>query len=128
VTDHGLLYGDGVFEGIRIFGRRVFRSPPPGAARALRRAIGLALPLIEAGCARWCSPRLRAFGRDDAYVRLIVTRGEGALGVDPTTCPSRASSASWTESALFPAEKLARGLDLVTVSWRRPASTCSTRA
>jgi branched-chain amino acid aminotransferase len=122
VTDHGLLYGDGVFEGIRAFGRRVFRLDDHLARlRVSARAIALALPMDESGLRGVVLDTLRAFGRDDAYVRLLVTRGEGALGVDPTTCPEPRVVCIAAEARIFPPEKLAAGLDLVTVSWRRPA-------
>lgn len=121
VTDHGLLYGDGVFEGIRAFGRRVFRLADHLARlRVSAAAIGMALPLDEAGLRDVVLATLRALGRDDAYVRLVVTRGEGALGVDPSSCPRPRAFCIAAEAAIFPAEKLAAGLDLVTVSWRRP--------
>jgi len=122
VTDHGLLYGDGVFEGIRAYGRRVFRLDDHLVRlRASARAIALALPLPEARIREIVLDTLRAFGRDDAYVRLVVTRGEGALGVDPTSCPAPRLFCIAAEVRLFPPEKLAAGIDLVTVSWRRPA-------
>ncbi len=121
VTDHGLLYGDGVFEGVRAFGRRVFRLEDHLARlRVSARAIALAPPLDEAGLREVVLATLRALGRDDAYVRLILTRGEGALGVDPTTCPEPRVFCIAAEAVLFPAETLAAGLDLATVSWRRP--------
>jgi branched-chain amino acid aminotransferase len=121
VTDHGLLYGDGVFEGIRAFGRRVFRLDEHLARlRVSAAAIGLEPPLDEAGFRDVVLSTLRALGRDDAYVRLVITRGEGALGVDPTTCPRPRVFCIAAEAAIFPAAKLAAGLDLVTVSWRRP--------
>lgn len=122
VTDHGLLYGDGVFEGLRAFGRRVFRLDDHLARlRVSAAAIGMVLPLDEAGLREVVLAPLRALGRDDAYVRLVVTRGEGALGVDPTTCPRPRVFCIAADAAIFPATKLAAGLDLVTVSWRRPA-------
>jgi branched-chain amino acid aminotransferase len=121
VTDHGLLYGDGVFEGIRAFARRVFRLDDHLARlRTSAAAIGMTLPLDEAGLREVVLATLRALGRDDAYVRLVVTRGEGALGVDPTTCPRPRVFCIAAEAAIFPEAKLAAGLDLATVSWRRP--------
>lgn len=121
VTDHGLLYGDGVFEGIRAFGGRVFRLADHLARlRVSAAAIGLAPPRDEAGLRELVLATLRALGRDDAYVRLVVTRGEGALGVDPSTCSQPRVFCIAAEAAIFPADKLAAGLDLVTVSWRRP--------
>jgi branched-chain amino acid aminotransferase len=121
VTDHGLLYGDGVFEGIRAFNRRVFRLDDHLARlRVSARAISLTPPLDEAGLRDIVLVALRALGRDDAYVRLVLTRGEGALGVDPTTCPQPRVFCIAAEATIFPADTLAAGLDLATVSWRRP--------
>jgi len=120
VTDHGFLYGDGVFEGIRAARRRVYRLDDHLARLgASARAIGLTLP---DGLREIVLETLRAFGRDDAYVRLIVSRGEGALGVDPTTCPRPRTVCIVDEIRIYPAEKLALGIDLATSSWRRPAA------
>ncbi len=121
VTDHGFLYGDGVFEGLRIYSRRVFRLEDHMARIAAgARAIGLELP---GGIERLREIVLatgRAHGQDDAYVRLIVSRGEGALGVDPTSCPTPRIVCIVDAVRIFPEETLRRGLALVTSSWRRP--------
>jgi branched-chain amino acid aminotransferase len=121
VTDHGLLYGDGVFEGMRIYDRRVFRLRDH-----LRRlevgasAIGLELPGGTEALSRAVLETARAHGQRDAYVRLIVTRGSGPLGVDPTTCAAPRVICIVGDIRLYPPEKRARGLDMVTVSLRRP--------
>src|SRR6202012_5137386 len=87
VLDHGLLYGDGLFEGIRVRAGRVFRIEQHLARLGVgARAIGLELPFQGAEMARVVTDTVRAFGQKEAYVRLVVTRGEGPLGVDPTTC------------------------------------------
>ncbi len=123
VTDRGLLYGDGVFEGIRVYGRSVFRL-----ADHLRRletsakAIGLELPGGVRAVEEIVLETARAYDRDEAYIRLLATRGEGALGVDPGTCPRPRIICIVDDVSLFPEDKLARGLDLVTVSLRRAAS------
>lgn len=122
VTDHGFLYGDGVFEGIRVRGRRLFRLD-----RHLRRlatgarAIGLEIPGGPEAVREIILTTLLAFGRDDAYVRLIVSRGEGPLGVDPTLCRKPRIVCIADTIRLYPEEKLAAGIALATVSWRRPA-------
>jgi len=122
VLDHGLLYGDGIFEGIRAYARGVFRLDDHLARLVTSaKAIGLALPLPVDAIRNVVLDTLRALGRDDAYVRLVVTRGVGALGVDPTTCPTPRLFCVAAEAQIYPPEKLARGLELVTVSWRRPA-------
>ena len=66
--------------------------------------------------------RFCAFDEDEAYVRLLVTRGEGELGVDPTLCRDPQLICIVTSIRLFPPEKLERGLDMVTASLRRPAA------
>ena len=122
VTDHGLLYGDGIFEGIRTYDRRVFRLEDHLRRFAdSARAISLALPIDAHGLAKIVLETAREFGRDDAYMRLVATRGSGSLGVDPTTCPHPTLFCIVAEVSLFPAAKLEAGLDLVTVSVRRPA-------
>jgi branched-chain amino acid aminotransferase len=122
VLDHGLLYGDGIFEGIRAYARGVFRLDDHLARLTTSaKAIGLTLPLPIDAIRDIVLDTLRALGRDDAYVRLVVTRGVGALGVDPTTCPTPNLFCLAAEAQIYPPEKLARGLELATVSWRRPA-------
>jgi branched-chain amino acid aminotransferase len=121
VLDHGLLYGDGVFEGIRIYGGGVLRLDDH-----MRRfetgtgALGLEIPGGTEAARRIVLDTARAYGESEAYVRLIVTRGIGALGVDPTTCKDPQLICIVTSIALYPAEKLERGIDMVTVSLRRP--------
>jgi len=121
VTDHGLLYGDGVFEGIRLAGGRVFRLDSHLARlRHSARAIGLELPGGVAGIRAIVLETARAWGRPDGYVRLLVTRGDGAMGVDPTRCPNPRVICIVCEIELYPEAKLRSGVDMVTVSVRRP--------
>jgi branched-chain amino acid aminotransferase len=121
VADHGFLYGDGVFEGLRVYARRVFRLEQHLARLAVSaRAVGLEIPGGLDGAREIILATTRAHDADEAYVRFIVSRGEGALGVDPTTCPEPRIVCIVDRIRLYPAEKLARGLDLVTSSWRRP--------
>jgi len=127
VLDHGLLYGDGVFEGIRIYGRRVFRLGDHLARLAVSaRALGLTLPGGVEAMREIVLATGRAFlaasGGDEAYVRLVVTRGDGPLGVDPTTCAAPRVVCIVDAIRLFAPEKLEQGLDLVTASVRRPPS------
>jgi branched-chain amino acid aminotransferase len=120
VLDHGFLYGDGVFEGIRVRERRIYRLDAHLSRLATSaKAVGLEIPGGLEGVREVILATLRAFDRDEAYVRLLVTRGEGALGVDPTTCPAPRIVCIVDEIRLYPPELLARGLDLVTVSQRR---------
>ena len=120
VMDHGLLYGDGIFEGLRVVGRRVFRLEDHLARlRAGARAIGLEIPGGLGAMREIVLETARAYDRDDAYLRLIVTRGEGALGVDPTTCPEPRVLCIVDRLRIYGAAELARGIDLVTASGRR---------
>jgi branched-chain amino acid aminotransferase len=121
VTDHGLLYGDGVFEGIRILRGGVFRLDRHLARLAASaRALDLELPGGVTALREIVLATARAFGEPEAYVRLVVTRGEGALGVDPSTCPAPRVFCIVSRVSLYAADKLERGIDLVTSSWRRP--------
>ena len=121
VTDHGLLYGDGVFEGIRVYGRGIFRlADHLERFEAGARAIGLELPGGAARAQKAVLGAARAYGRDEAYLRLVVTRGDGALGVDPTNCRSPRLFCIADAIRLYEPEKLERGIALVTSSLRRP--------
>jgi branched-chain amino acid aminotransferase len=129
VTDHGFLYGDGVFEGIRVYDRRVFRLDDHLARlRTAARAISLEIPGGTDALRAIVLETARAFGEDDAYVRLIVSRGEGALGVDPSTCKAPRVVCIVDRIRLYSEEILRRGLALVTVSVRRaPADVLDPR-
>jgi branched-chain amino acid aminotransferase len=88
VFDHGLLYGDGVFEGIRFYNGHPFRL----AAHLRRladsaRALHLKLPYSAAELERAVLEVIAAFAEPDGYLRLVATRGEGKLGIDPSSCP-----------------------------------------
>ena len=121
VTDHGLLYGDGVFEGIRLYSGRVFRlDAHMERLRHSARAIGLDLPGGVAKVREIVLATARAYGQPDGYVRLLVTRGDGAMGVDPTTCANPRVVCIACEIGLYPDAKLRSGIDMVTASLRRP--------
>jgi branched-chain amino acid aminotransferase len=87
VFDHGLLYGDGIFEGIRFYARRAFRMREH-MDRLVRsaRCLELALPYSAEALARAAESVIEATGEADGYLRLLVTRGEGDLGLDPRSC------------------------------------------
>jgi branched-chain amino acid aminotransferase len=121
VLDHGLLYGDGLFEGIRVRAGRIFRIEQHLARLQLgARVLGLELPFDGEQLARVVSDTVRAFGQRESYVRLLVTRGEGPLGVDPTTCKKPTVVCIVAEIGLFNAEQRAQGLAMLTSSYRRP--------
>jgi branched-chain amino acid aminotransferase len=121
VLDHGLLYGDGLFEGIRVRAGRIFRLEQHLTRLQLgARCLGLELPFDGEQQARIITDAVRAFGQKEAYVRLLVTRGEGPLGVDPTTCKKPTVVCIVAEIGLFNAEQRALGLAMITSSYRRP--------
>jgi len=120
-TDHGLLYGDGVFEGIRAQGGRVVDLDLH--LERLQRSAGAIY--LELGA--WVD-RLRgvvldtlaAHGRPDAYARLVVTRGPGRLGLDASSGSGPEVFCIVDAIELFPPETLTQGIRLVTGTWRRP--------
>jgi branched-chain amino acid aminotransferase len=121
VRDHGLLYGDGIFEGIRVRAARVFRLDDHLARFAAgAKALALDLPRPLADVREIVLATVRAHGAAEAYVRLIATRGEGPLGVDPIPCGPARLLCLVDSIALYPEEKRRRGLDLMTSSLRRP--------
>ncbi len=117
VLDHGLLYGDGVFEGIRAYGGRPFRLEAH-----LRRlyesahAIALEIPLSLAEMTEAVHEVMEATGGEATYLRLIVTRGVGDLGLDPFKCKDPQVIIIADRIQLYPAELYERGLDTVTVA------------
>ena len=121
VLDHGLLYGDGVFEGMRVYGRRVFRLEDHLQRFATAaKALALELPGGTAAVREIVLETARAFGADEAYVRLIATRGDGPLGIDPTQCPKPRLICIVDRINVHPENKRSSGVDLLTSSWRRP--------
>lgn len=116
VYDHGLLYGDGVFEGIRCYRRRIFKL-----AEHLDRlyesahTILLTVPLTKAALQRAIVQTLKANGLEDAYIRVVVTRGPGDLGLDPRKCASPTLFIIADGITLYPERIYREGLTLVTV-------------
>lgn len=120
VLDHGLLYGDGVFEGLRFYRRRVFRLDQH--LRRLRdsaRTIGLRVPLDDVALREAITRLVAAFGDDDGYLRLVVTRGVGPLGLDPTRCSEPGLFIVADRLALLGAQQRERGAALIIASTRR---------
>jgi branched-chain amino acid aminotransferase len=125
VFDHGFLYGDGVFEGIRAYHGRVFKLPEH-LSRLYRgaKAIMLAVPQTQDELQQTVLECLRRSGLKDAYIRLIVSRGKGDLGLDPAKCREGASIVIIVDGiALYPKEIYESGLKMITVTTRRNIST-----
>jgi branched-chain amino acid aminotransferase len=120
VFDHGLLYGDGVFEGIRFYNGRVFRLE--GHLDRLwdsARAIALTIPLSREEMTAALIETVRQNELRDGYIRLIVTRGVGNLGLNPETCKRASVIIIASSIALYPEEQYQRGLDVITCGTRR---------
>jgi len=123
VTDHGLLYGDGIFEGIRVYGGRVFRLDDHlHRFGTSAKAVGLELPGGLEAIRRAVLETASAYGADEAYMRLVATRGSGELGVDPTKCKDPTVFCIADAIRLYDPAVLAKGISLLTASVRRPAS------
>lgn len=120
VFDHGLLYGDGVFEGIRIYARRVFRlAAHIDRLRDSARAISLEIPMSAAELIAVVEEAVRRNRKEDGYIRLVVTRGVGDLGIDPRKCPRPTVIVIVTDIQVYPADKYARGIRVVTAPTRQ---------
>lgn len=116
VFDHGLLYGDGVFEGIRAYHGRVFKLKEHiDRLYYSAKAILLEIPLTPAQMMQATVDTLRENGLRDAYVRLIVTRGVGTLGLNPRSCKNPSVIIIAGKIQVYPPELYARGMDIVTV-------------
>ncbi len=117
VFDHGLLYGDGVFEGLRSYGGKVFRLREHldrlwESAKAIHLEIPISLPEMTDAV----NESLRANEIDDGYVRLVVTRGVGTLGLDPAQTSDPQVIIIADRITLYPEEFYTNGLKIVTVS------------
>ena len=117
VYDHGLLYGDGVFEGMRIYGGKVFRLQQH-LVRLWEsgRAIGLDMPIDIQEMTSAVNETVRKNGLSDGYIRLVVTRGSGPLGLDPYKCSDPQVIIIADTIKLYPESYYTEGLDLVTAS------------
>ncbi len=120
VFDHGLLYGDGVFEGIRSYGGKVFRLQEH--VRRLfdsARGIRLAIPLSPQAMADAIVATLKANALDDSYIRVVVTRGTGTLGLDPNRCQDPTVFIITDKITLYPEELYRNGLEVITAATMR---------
>jgi branched-chain amino acid aminotransferase len=122
VFDHGLLYGDGIFEGIRFYNGRVFRLVEHVERLFMSaRAILLQMPWTEQEVCDIVCETIRANGLRDGYVRLVVTRGSGGLGLNPYLCKTPSMFCIAASIQLYPEEYYEQGLELITCSTRRPS-------
>jgi branched-chain amino acid aminotransferase len=120
VFDHGLLYGDGVFEGIRFYNGRVFRLETHlDRLWDSARAIALTIPVSMEEMTAALLETIRRNELRDGYIRLLVTRGVGTLGLNPDTCRRPSIVIIAASIALYPEELYSRGLDVITCGTRR---------
>jgi len=122
VFDHGLLYGDGIFEGIRFYNSRVFKLREHlerlwDSARAIMLTIPMTIDEMEEATLE----TIRQNGLRDGYIRLVVTRGKGNLGLSPDRCPKASVIIIAATIQLYPPEAYERGMTVVTVATRRVA-------
>jgi branched-chain amino acid aminotransferase len=120
VFDHGLLYGDGVFEGLRAYGGKVFRLQEH-VARLYEsaKAIWLTIPITPEQMSEAVNESVRINKIADGYIRLVVTRGAGTLGLDPNRCSNPQVIIIADAISLYPQELYEKGLEIVTVSVQR---------
>ena len=120
VFDHGLLYGDGVFEGMRSYSGRVFRLDAHiDRLWESAQAICLKIPLTKEAVAQAVNDTLAANGLADGYVRLLVTRGAGTLGLDPNRTKNPQVIVIADTISLYPREHYEKGLRIVTAATQR---------
>ncbi len=120
VFDHGFLYGDGIFEGIRAYEGRVFKLDEHlERFHQSARAIALKLPLSGNELKEKILETLRKNELRDAYIRVVVSRGEGDLGLDPRNCPHPVLIIIADKIRLYPEELYEKGLEVVVASTRR---------
>ena len=125
VFDHGLLYGDGVFEGIRIYNDNVFKLREHlvrlyNSAKAIMLDIGMQIEDLE----RAVCETVKVNQKKNGYIRLVITRGDGPLGIDPSNCSKARIIIIVGDIQLYPAEYYTKGISLITSSYRRIPAEC----
>jgi len=119
VYDHGLLYGDGVFEGIRVYAGKVFRHKEhTERLYESAKAIALKIPLSPEEMTAAVEETVKANNKVEGYIRLVVTRGPGTLGLDPRKCEPQVIVIV-DDIALYPKELYENGLEVITSSFTR---------
>jgi len=120
VFDHGLLYGDGIFEGIRAYNGRVFRLREHiDRLFCSAKALLLKLPMSHAAIMRAVVETCRANKIRNGYIRLVVTRGIGTLGLNPNRCRRPSVIVIADKIQLYPQAFYLRGMDIITVPTTR---------
>ncbi len=124
VFDHGVLYGDGVFEGIRAYNSRIFRCEEHiDRLYAAAKAIMLNIPISKQEMTEVLLETCRKNNIKDGYIRLVVTRGKGDLGLNPKNCPMPSIFCIAATIQLYPEEMYTKGMPIVTAAQRRNKAT-----
>ncbi|MBT9177551.1 MAG: Branched-chain-amino-acid aminotransferase [Firmicutes bacterium] len=122
VYDHGLLYGDGIFEGLRVYNGRIFKlEEHVERLYESAKAIMLAIPMTRQQMIEAHVETVRQNNLRDVYIRTIVTRGVGSLGIDPRSCARACVIIIVDTISLYPPEFYQEGIKVVTVATRRTA-------
>jgi branched-chain amino acid aminotransferase len=117
VFDHGLLYGDGVFEGIRAYNGKVFRLQEHlDRLYDSAHAVCIMIPMAKAELGAVIEEAVRRSGLKEAYIRPIITRGVGDLGIDPRKCQTPTIIVIVDVINIWPAERYQQGLAVVTAA------------
>jgi len=125
VFDHGFLYGDGVFEGIRAYDGVVFRLEEHiERLYESAKTIALEIPLTPAELTQATLETVAANGMRDAYIRLVISRGPGDLGIDPYNCSKPSVVIIVGSITLYPKELYDTGISLITSSVPRIPTQC----
>ncbi len=124
VFDHGLLYGDGIFEGIRLYEGNIFRMEEHNQRLfSAAKAIGLTIPHTPEEITEIVAESCRKNRLTDGYIRLVITRGVGDLGLSPTKCGKASVICIAASIQLYPEELYEKGLSIVTAAQRRNKAT-----
>jgi branched-chain amino acid aminotransferase len=120
VYDHGLLYGDGVFEGIRVYAGKVFELKAHlDRLYASAKAIRLEIPISREEFASAIEQTFRANNFTDCYIRAVITRGIGTLGIDPAKCQKSSVFIISDLISVYPKEMYQKGMAVITASVMR---------
>ena len=124
VFDHGVLYGDGVFEGIRVYNGRVFKCEEHiNRLYNAAKAIMLEIPMSKEEMTEVLLETCRRNQIKDGYVRLVVTRGKGDLGLNPVSCKVASVFCIAGSITLYPDEMYIKGMPIITAVQRRNKAT-----
>ena len=117
VYDHGLLYGDGVFEGIRVYNGRIFECEAHiDRLWASAKAVRMTIPLSREQVRSAMEETIKANNFRDCYIRLVVTRGVGYLGLNPNKCPKPTVIVITDTIDMYPKERYEKGMTVITAS------------